>query len=69
MHFYNINKVSTVQLYNSLLPIAFILFLTREKYQLYNILWFTFIIIIYSQKVMKSILNHLVLFSILYTGK
>jgi hypothetical protein len=68
MLFNNPNKVSPVPLYNSLLPYAFFLILTREKHQLYNLLWFTSITIIYSQKAMKNLLIHLLIFSLLYTA-
>lgn len=68
MLFNNPNKISPIPLYNSLFPYTFFLILSREKHQLYNILWFTSIIIIYSQKSMKNLLLHLFVFSFLYTA-
>ncbi|ORX63436.1 hypothetical protein BCR32DRAFT_251583 [Anaeromyces robustus] len=62
----NPNNISPIPLYNSLFPFAFFLILSREKHQLYNILWFTSITIIYSQKTMKNLLIHLFIFSLLY---
>jgi len=64
----NPNKISPIPLYNSLFPFAFFLILSREKHQLYNILWFTSITIIYSQKTMKNIITHILTFSLLYTA-